>query len=149
MDELERRLKTDADRITVSATDELQKRIDASLAAERERRPVAVAAPPPARASWWVPGLTGLALAAAVIAALNWTAGDRQVNSDNSAQFANSEFSDTPSVDEVSLDDLNLPAVVDWRASGAELTGPLEDELENLQSDFERARRNVERDLGL
>jgi len=140
MDELEKRLRDDADRIRVQASDTLQKRIDASLNAERQMHRVYTPKPAPPASLWWISSLTGLAAAIAVIAVLNW---NRPVAPEPTESFA--AVPAEPPATEVWewAGDLQL------NVESAELTQPLEQELQNLQSDMEKARRNVERDMKL
>ena len=135
MDEFEKRLKEDAAGIQVDVSPELEARIAASIhATEREADGADV--PIRHRSYWWASSLTGLAAAALIIALLNWNAVDepnetpknpvasvvpeyvRQLNSDFSLKVENADFAE-----------------------------PLEDELEKLKADIEKARNNVRRDL--
>jgi len=135
MDEFAKRLKEDAAGIQVDISPELEARIAASIhATERETGSVDV--PIRHRSYWWASSLTGLAAAALIIALLNWNAVDepketteeqvasvvpeyvRQLNSDFSLKVENADFAE-----------------------------PLEDELEKLKADIEKARNNVRRDL--
>lgn len=135
MDELGKRLQKDAGRIRAEVSGELCERIDASLAAARTRRPVR-------RAEhrfyplWLAASLTGAAATLGAIAVMNWP-----VANDSQPFPAGEEIRSVPEyVHEIGRD---LPL----RARTADLTAPLETELENLRSDLERARENVERDL--
>ena len=130
MDKLAKQLRADAECIDVTVSDELDRRIDASLRAvtpaTETRRPV-VSKPP---LFWWASTITGVAAAVAVIAIVNWQAPEESVSA-------------TPS---------NIVAVVpsiDLRAEAAMLTGPLQDELDKLQSDLKKAEEKVKRDIGL
>ena len=130
MDKLAKQLRADAECIDVTVSDELDRRIDASLRAvtpaTETRRPVASKTP----LFWWASTITGVAAAVAVIAIVNWQAPEESVSA-------------TPS---------NIVAVVpsiDLRAESAMLTGPLQDELDKLQSDLKKAEEKVERDIGL
>ena len=125
MDRLAKQLKRDADNIEVRVSDELDHRIAASLRsvtpeAPRERaRPVGF---------WWASSLTGIAAAAAVILIIN-------LQQDEPA---------APPQDIV----VTVPAI-DWQTETAALTGPLQQELEDLQSDLEKAEKKVREDIGL
>jgi len=130
MDKLAKKLRDDAERIDVSVSDELDRRIDASLRAvtpEREaQRPVASKPP----LFWLASTLTGVAVAVTVIAVVNW-------------QVPEAPVSATPS---------NIVAAVpsiDLKAESAMLTGPLQDELDKLQSDLKKAEEKIKRDIGL
>ena len=89
---------------------------------------------------WWISSISGLTAAFLVILLLNW----KQPVEDN-AELAATNTTPTPSV--------TLPP--DWEVTGgfqlivepADLTRSLEEELSNLQSDLEKARENVERDV--
>lgn len=135
MDEFAKRLKEDAASIQVKVSPELEARIAASIhATERETGGANVAARH--RSFWWASSLTGLVAAALIIALLNWNAVDepketpqeqvasvvpdyvRQLNTDFSLKVKNADFAE-----------------------------PLEDELEKLRADIEKARDNVRRDL--
>ena len=128
MDKLAKQLRTDAERIEVTVSDELDRRINASL---RAVEPV-VEAPRATRPPlfWLASTLTGVAAAAAVIAIVNWKSPDEPVSA-------------TP---------VNFAAavpVIDLKAESAMLTGPLQDELDKLQSDLKKAEEKVKRDIGL
>jgi hypothetical protein len=72
MDKLAKRLREDAANINVSVSDELDRRIEASLLAVSpemaEQRPVTPVKPP---LFWWASTVTGIAAAVAVIAIMN------------------------------------------------------------------------------
>lgn len=131
MDKLAKRLHEDAERIEVSVSDELDRRIEASLLAvtpeTTRKHPVTPVRPP---LFWWASTITGIAAAVAVIAIVNWQAPDQPV-------------ADVP---------LNIVAVVpaiDLKTEAAVLTSPLHEELDNLQSDLKKAEEKVRRDIGL
>jgi len=131
MDKLAKTLREDAARIDVSVSDELDRRIEASLLAVSpeiaEQRPVTPAKPP---MFWWASTVTGIAAAVAVIAIVNWQAPDQPA-------------ADLP---------LNIVAAVpaiDLKAEAAVLTNPLQDELDKLESDLKKAEEKVRRDIGL
>ncbi len=142
MDDLEQRLRQDADRIRPEASPALKARIDASLATAREaaRQPVPER---PAAPRWWLfSSLTGIAATLFVVVVLNWPrAGDPPPVE---------VIADTPPVESagtatgVWLDDGPLP--LDVRP--ADLTRSLEDELDDLKADIEKARQGVEEDIG-
>jgi hypothetical protein len=128
MDKLAKQLRTDAKQIEVTVSDELDRRIHASLRAVKpvEQTPVVSKSP----LFWWASTLTGVAAAIAVIAIVNWQVPDEPVSA-------------TP---------LNIAAAVpsiDLKAESAMLTGPLQDELDKLQSDLKKAEEKVKRDIGL
>ena len=135
MDEFENRLKRDAEDIRAGISPELQSRIDASLRATEQIRPV-----PESRASgmnlWWTSSLTGLAAAIIVIVLINW---NRPV---------------TELVPEQTVAERTVPEWVEPfqglyrpQIKTAEFTNPLEEELVRLQADIERARENVKEDI--
>jgi hypothetical protein len=131
MDKLAKRLRDDAARIDVNVSDELDRRIEASLLAVTpelaSQRPVTPARPP---MFWWASTITGIAAAVAVIAIMNW-------------QAAQQPAADVP---------LNIVAVVpeiDLNAEAAVLTNPLRKELDNLESDLKKAEEKVRREIGL
>ena len=130
MDKLARQLRDDAKRIDVSVSEELDRRITASLQGvtpERtDRRPVLAARPP---LFWWASTITGVAAAVAVIAIANWRAPDQ------------------PAPPPLNIA-ATIPAI-DLKAESAMLTGPLQEELDRLQSDLKKAEEKVKRDIGL
>ena len=136
MDEFERQLKLDAENIEAKLSPELTARIDASVHAAREIRPVAPA-PRTTTSLWWMSSLTGLVAALLIIAFLNLTRDDV-----DSGLTENPVVSSTPEYTE-QLFGGSFPL----DARPAVLTSPLEVELENLQSDLEKAREGVERDI--
>ena len=128
MDKLAKQLRTDAERIEVTVSDELDLRINASLRAVEPVVEAPRATKPPL--FWLASTLTGAAAAAAIIAIINW-------------QSPNEPTSATP---------VNFAAavpVIDLKAESAMLTGPLQDELDKLQSDLKKAEEKVKRDIGL
>jgi len=128
MDKLAKQLRTDAERIEVKVSDELDRRISASLrAVEPVEQPPRAGNPP---LFWWASTLTGVAAAIAVIAIVNWQEPDEPVSA-------------TP---------MNIVAAVptiDLKAESAMLTGPLQEELDRLQSDLKKAEEKVKSDIGL
>lgn len=128
MDKLAEQLKRDAENIDVRISDELDHRIEASL---RSVAPDQQARRRPARPAgfWWASSLTGIAAAAAVIVIIN-------------SQQAESP---TPAPEDV----LATVPSIDWQTETASLTGPLQQELENLRSDLEKAEKKVREDIGL
>ena len=144
MDKLETRLKQDAAGIQAETSTELRTRIDASLHAAREQRSTAYERPARATTSWWVSSVTGLTAAVLVIALFNW---NRSAEQEVAAPAETLVSSQTPT------DTVSLPQ--EWlggdglllNVESADLTRSLEEELLNLQSDLEKARENVERDV--
>ena len=133
MDNLATRLRKAAGRIDVEISDELERRIDASLHAVTPEVPRKAAPPPTARSPyfWWASSLTGVAAAAAVIAIANW------------------HPEEEPAAPPAVLVADALPPPVDLRARAAMLTDPLQEELEKLESDLKKAEEKVKRDIGL
>ena len=129
MDKLAKRLRDDADSIDATISEDLDERIRASLhgvTPERtgERRPVA-------RAPWfwWASSLTGLAAAILLIVIVNLR-GPQPV----------------PVAEETAPPPLVLPKI-EWNAKAAVFTSPLEQEIEDLQSDLEKAEDAVKQDI--
>ena len=141
MDDLKTRLKQDADEVQASTSPELRARIDASLHAARGSK--AVTSMPATRpvSLWWVSSVTGLTAAVLVILLINWNRPVEEETQDIAASVP------TP------INAVSLPE--EWLVSDkfllnveqADLTRSLEEELLNLQSDLEKARENVERDV--
>jgi hypothetical protein len=136
MDKLGKRLREDAARIDVSVSDELDHRIEASLRAvtpEAHEARDRVARPP---LFWWASTITGVVTAAAVIAVLNW-----QGPGDPLAPMTTPVPRPAPIAELAPLPDLKTEAAM--------LTAPLQQELEDLQSDLRKAEEKVKRDIGL
>lgn len=132
MDDVERRLREDARKITAEVDAALGKRIDAALAATvRTAEPQAVRGP----SFWWLSALTGAAVAVAAILVLNIRA-DRVLEP---VEPATARTVPQPADEANRLLPLN--------AESAVLTEPLQEELEHLKSDLQRAREEVEEDL--
>ena len=130
MDKLAKQLRTDAERIDVHISDELDRRIDASLRAVTPETPAVRAETRRPPYFWWASTLTGVAAAIAVIVIVNW-------------QVPEEPISATPA---------NIVAAVptiDLKAESAMLTEPLQEELDKLQSDLKKAEEKVKRDIGL
>ena len=130
MDEFERRLKRDAEDIRAGISPELRSRIDASLHATEQIRPV-----PESRDSgmnlWWASSLTGLAAAIIVIVLINWN------------QPATGPLPDATVPNYVN----EFQSLYPPQIKTAEFTKPLEEELVRLQADIERARESVKEDI--
>ena len=130
MDKLARQLHDDAQRIDVSISDELDRRIEASLRAVtpdfEDSHPA-----PVVRAPFfaWASTITGVAAAVALIAIVNWRAPAEPV---------------PPPVNIIAA----IPAI-ELKAETAVLTGPLQQELDRLQSDLKKAEEKVKQDIGL
>ena len=136
MDEFEKRLKRDSDAIQAELSPELRSRIDASLQGIEPLRQARRKHASPARL-WWASSLTGLAAAAIVIALINW---NRPAGEVAPVETLATEPALPP---EPALP--IGPQLLDIRT--ADFTSPLEQELNRLQSDIEKARESVRRDL--
>ncbi len=129
MDDFERKLKQDAGRIPAEITPGLQSRIRASIEAQaapgKRRRQQAP------RRSWVAAGLATAAVAVLAFALL--------LDEPRPPAVA-----DVPAAPEyTTTGDRKLPLDID----PAELTTPLEKELEDLRADLEQARRSVAEDM--
>lgn len=138
MDKLAERLKKDAACIEAQVSDELDNRIAASL---RAVTPLKAPSDPPesARQSrapgfWLASSLTGLAAALLVIAVINLR---------TPAQEPLPTVANTSPIREP------ITPTIEWNTEAAMLTGPLQQELEDLQSDIRKAEEKVKRDIGL
>lgn len=141
MDDLKTRLKQDADEIQASTSPELRTRIDASLHAARDSK--AVTNTPATRpvSLWWISSVTGLTAAVLVILLMNW-------KSPVENETRNLSASVPAPTNEASLPEEWIPGdKFLLNVEQADLTRSLEEELLNLQSDLEKARENVERDV--
>ena len=131
MDKLASQLKRDAERIDADVSEELERRIEASLRSvtpETARNQGAEKTRP--AGIWWASSLTGIVAAAAVIVILN-----------SGQQEAMPQATPANVVAAV--------PVIDWKAETATLTGPLQQELEALQSDIRKAEEQVRQEIGL
>jgi hypothetical protein len=134
MDELERQLKEDAGLIRADLSPQLQARIRASVESTSPADEVARGAlMPPGTNLWWVSSLTGVAAAALIIVLVNWKTATGPV-----------EEQPLPSTPRAVL---SIHEGFPLNVETADWAQPLEEELRNLQSDLEKARDNVERDL--
>ena len=142
MDELKTRMKQDADAIRTETTPELRARIDASLYSAREAIPPSPITTNRSSSLWWASSITGLTAAILIVLLTNWhkpvepevrdISADTQMPSDSPVSLPEG----WPMGDEFLLN-----------VESADLTRSLEDELINLQSDLEKAKENVERDV--
>lgn len=131
MDELERQLRADAKRIQAETSVTLRKRIDAAVAAAGAQQPRKTR--PPIR--WWSVALIGGAAAMLVVVLLDRPSIDTLTNPPPPTARTVPE---SPPVQQTDFD---------LRAQPAVLTEPLEEELEHLKSDLEKAREGVAEDL--
>lgn len=137
MDEFERKLKDDADRIEATVSPALQARLDATVHA-LEPKSTSTLNSQPGIGWWWLSSLTGVAAALLLIVYLN--RGD--------------DIGDATPVAVDSTDNVAIAPLVDvpLDVRSAEFAGgfadPLAEELENLKSDFEKAREKLGYDPG-
>lgn len=129
-------LRSDASRIPAEIPPALDRRIEAALAHERAR-PAAPARRETFVRPWLAGSLVGLAAAAMVVLVIG-----RSVEAPPPAPGG-------PLADTASEQLQAFRSQVPLNVETAELTAPLEQELRHLQSDLEKARENVERDLRL
>ena len=129
MDKLAKRLREDANRIDVEISPELDERIRASLEGVRPDRGPRPASPARSVWFWLASSLTGVAAALAVILLVNLKTPDPAPIAENTVPAP-----------------LELPAIR-WRAEAAVLTSPLEQEIEDLQSDLKKAEELVREDM--
>jgi len=129
MDKLARQLRDDAQQIDCTISEELDERIRASLQGltpEPVQKPGAAARP---AWFWWASSLTGVAAAIAAIVIINVQTPEPQ-----------------PVARDASVRPLALPTIK-WNAETAVLTSPLEQEIEDLQSDLKKAEEAVKQDI--
>ena len=129
MDNLAKQLRQDAERIECTVSDELDERIRASLHGITPEQVAAPKAKPKSFSFWFASSLTGVAAAATIIVIVNLQRPEPVPVAVDTAPAA-----------------FNLPTV-QWRAETAVLTGPLEQEIENLQSDLKKAEEAVKEDI--
>ena len=139
MDNFEQQLKRDADAIEVEVSAELRARIDASLHGIEPVRQVKKSSPP--LNLWWASSLTGLAAAILIIVLINVNQPGPGVTPVETVADSRPE-AELPTVPELPADE---PPMLDIRT--ADFASPLERELQNLQSDIEKARESVKKDL--
>lgn len=135
MDKLAKQLRADAALIDVQVSDELERRITASLhglSPEGQEPPTIQQRP---AAFWWASSLTGVAAALIVIAVIN-----------NSQSRLDEAPARAPEISPIAV--LTTP-IIDWKTESAMLTSPLRKELEDLQADIKKAEQKVKEDIGL
>lgn len=129
MDKLAKQLRDDAKSIDCQVSEELDRRIRASLESvepEAVSRQGRVSRSP---VFWWASSLTGIAAAVALIAVINTAPRET-----------------APTMTEPAPQPLAIPTIR-WQAETAVLTSPLEQEIEDLQSDLKKAEEAVRRDI--
>ena len=142
MDELKNRLKQDADAIRTETTHELRVRIDASLHSARETIPPSPVTPNRSFSLWWASSITGLTAAILIVVLANW---NKPVEPEVPDISAGTQM---PLENPVSLPEgWQIGEEFLLNVESADLTRSLEEELINLQSDLEKAKENVERDV--
>jgi hypothetical protein len=136
MDKLEQRLQQDAEEIRPTLAPEVSARLmarikDTQQVARREGHGKS-------RMSWWLASsLTGVVAAAVVLAVVN-----RPVT------LAPDHPSATPSIAQATPDEAAaIDSGLKLKLQSVVMTTPLEEELQNLESDFEKAREAVRREL--
>jgi hypothetical protein len=134
MDKLREQLKDDAARIDVQISDELDRRITASLQGITPEAPDTPRIRHRPAAFWWASSLTGAAAALVLIAV---------INSESQVEDASVV---SPVTSPVSVATIPL---IDWKAESAMLTRPLQRELEDLQADLKKAEEKVKKEIGL
>jgi hypothetical protein len=135
MDKLQAKLIADADEIDARVSPQLQERIAASLHA-LPMLPAEAKAERTTASLWWASSLTGLAAAMLLLVLTSW---NREI-----VQEVSPETYATVPPPSVGLP---LTPIIPLKASTAEFTEPLQDELRKLQADLEKARETVARDL--
>lgn len=134
MDKLAKQLQDDAARIDVRISDELDRRISASLQGVTPEDPEADTARHRPAAFWWASSLTGVAAALIMVAVIN----------------SQPRIEAVPAVaPEISPVTVATIPTIDWKAESAMLTRPLQRELEDLQADLKKAEEKVKREIGL
>jgi len=138
MDEFEKRLKQDAACIDASISPELEERLKASVhSIGRElpgRQPRSTTG-----GLWWASSLTGLAAAALILVLFNWNRAETSV--EVPASIAGNTVPDYREYMDQLQDRLPL------NTETADFAQGLEEELIRLQSDLEKAREKVSRDM--
>lgn len=130
MDKLTRRLRDDADNIQVVVSDELDRRIAASLQAV-EPLPDKPLRPGTPASFWWASTIAGVTAAAALVAVINWRAP-----------------APVPAGPGNAADLVAVVPDIDWKVESAMLTSPLQKELDDLQADLRKAEEKVRQDIG-
>jgi len=129
MDKLAIQLRKDAEKIDSGISAELDARLTSSLHGvkpESARRPQRESK---SFSFWWASSLTGVAAAVLVIVVANLRAPEPP-----------------PAVASATPAPLILPSI-EWNAKSAVLTSPLEQEIDNLQSDLKKVEEVVKQDI--
>jgi len=138
MDDFGKRLKQDALDISADVSPQLASRIEASLLAAERIEPLRQNRSDTSNL-WWASSLTGLVAAAAVIAVPNWNRPEPEaiVPEQTACQVV-------PDAQEYLR---HIQGRLPLRAETADFTHGLEDELQKLQADIEKARENINQDI--
>lgn len=128
MDKLAKRLRDDAAQIDATISPQLDDRIQASLQGITPESEQAVRRPRPF-SLWWASSLTGATVAIVLIVVVNLRTPEP-----------------LPVAAQPTPQPLAMPAV-EWNTRTAVLTSPLEEEIENLQSDLKKAEEAVKQDI--
>lgn len=135
MDEFAERLKQDAGEIRANVSAEFSRRIEASLRTDRQQEPETKSHTPGANL-WWASSLTGLTAAVLVIALINWNRPDALPTPEQ------------PMVGTVVPDYVEqLQNRFELQTETADFADPLEEELEKLAADIEKARKSLREDV--
>jgi len=129
MDKLAKRLRDDADQIESTISNELDERIRASLQGITPEVAAQPASISKSFSFWFASSLTGIAAAVLVITVVNIRAPEPGTASTEPVSQA-----------------LVLPTI-QWEARTAVLTTPLEQEIEDLQSDLKKAEEAIKQDI--
>ena len=135
MDKLAKQLKADAAAIDVQVSDELDRRISASLQGVSPEKPASPAVQQRPPLFWWASSLTGIAAALAVIAIIN--------------SHSQEGVEPVPQIVKISPVIEAVTPIISWNTESAMLTRPLQRELEDLQSDIKKAEEKLKREIGL
>jgi hypothetical protein len=135
MDKLAKQLKADAAALDVQVSDELDRRINASLQGVSPEKPATSAVQQRPPLFWWASSLTGIAAALAVIAIIN--------------SYSQAGVEPVPQIAETSPVIEAVTPIIHWNTESAMLTRPLQRELEDLQSDIKKAEEKLKREIGL
>ncbi len=134
MDKLAEQLRHDAEAIEVEFSAEFERRLTASLSSAEPLQRVSE----PARRSsifWWASSLTGATAAILMMVLINEPSGER------APETADRGVSPVPMLAEGPR--------IDWQTESAMLIGPLQQELDALQSDIKKAEQKVKQEIGL
>jgi len=138
MDKLALQLREDAEKIDAGISAELDARLAASL---HGVKPESVRHPQRESKSfsfWWASSLTGVAAAALIIVVAN-------LRTPEPVPVA-AGTTPAPLVAGTTPAPLVLPSI-EWNTKSAVLTSPLEQEIDNLQSDLKKAEEVVKQDI--